>query len=138
VEPVTSRALTPWQRVRIGAEILTTYGRVRWWLLRRDFPAAVDAARHVTVHADRNGDGGTAEALRLGSVVQRVLRVLPFDGRCLIRSLVLTRMLARRGIDATLVLGVRAKPEFAAHAWLEREGVAILPTGPEFHRLAEY
>jgi transglutaminase superfamily protein len=140
VEPVTPSAdanLTAWDRGRIAAEIVTTYVRVRWWLIRLDFPHAVAAARDVSLAAERAGDG-TEVALRLGHLVQRALRALPFDGRCLIRSLVLTRMLARRGIEATLVLGVRAKPEFAAHAWLERDGIAILPTWPEFERLAEY
>jgi hypothetical protein len=57
------------------------------------------------------------------------------DSRCLVRALVLTRMLARRGIESSFVLGVAAQPAFAAHAWLERAGVPLLSTSSRFHRL---
>ena len=76
--------------------------------------------------------------MRLGNVVRRSLSALPFDSRCLVTALVLTRMLARRGVDSTFVLGVRTSPSFAAHAWVEcGDGVALLPTTPDFSRLAE-
>jgi hypothetical protein len=45
------------------------------------------------------------------------------------RSLVLTRVLARRGIDSRLVIGVHPGERFAAHAWLEHDGAALLPAG---------
>ena len=75
--------------------------------------------------------------LRLGRAVELTLRKLPVDSRCLVTALVLTRMLARRGIDSTFVLGVRANPSFGAHAWVERNGVALLPTTSAFTRLSE-
>ena len=68
-------------------------------------------------------------AVRLGFVVAKVLGPLPFDSRCLMRSLVLTAMLARRGIPSAVVIGVEPEPEFAAHAWVEADGVAVLPPG---------
>lgn len=129
--------LTRYERARTSVEILTTYILVRWWLLRLDFPAAVEAARSVPAAPMARPEDATSVAVRLGNAVQSTLQLLPLDARCLIRSLVLTRMLARRGIVSTLILGVRAKPEFAAHAWVEREDVALLPTWPEFHRIAE-
>ncbi len=75
--------------------------------------------------------------LRLGAAVTRLLGVLPRDPRCLQKSLVLTELLARRGIPATLVIGVRPDP-FAAHAWVEHAGRPLLPpaTAP-FERLLE-
>jgi hypothetical protein len=75
-------------------------------------------------------------ARRLGRAVQRTLRLLPTDSRCLIRSLVLTRLLARRSIPNTLVIGVRKTGEFEAHAWIEHGGQPILPAG-EYTRLTE-
>jgi hypothetical protein len=57
----------------------------------------------------------------------RVLERLPSDSRCLTRSLVVTRVLARRGIGASLVIGVAPAPNFAAHAWVELDGVPLLP-----------
>jgi hypothetical protein len=45
---------------------------------------------------------------------------------CLERSLVLWRLLAQRGISAQLRIGVRKSGEkFEAHAWVERNGVAV-------------
>jgi hypothetical protein len=47
-------------------------------------------------------------------------------------------LLARRGVAATLVIGVRPGAEFAAHAWVEREGRPLLPGGePEYKRITE-
>ena len=45
---------------------------------------------------------------------------------CLPRSLVLQRLLAQRGHDATLRLGVRKEGErIAAHAWVEVDGETV-------------
>ena len=74
-------------------------------------------------------------ALRLGSIVTKVLDPLPTDNRCLIRSLVLVRVLARRGIGADLIIGVHPADRFAAHAWVEHELQAVLPVG-EFEPLS--
>lgn len=140
VTPTSRARLSPVDRVRLAAEIAVTYWSARWWLLRLSFPEAVAAARDVRpvappVISDPELHSGAC--LRLGTAVQRTLRALPVDSRCLVTALVLTRMLARRGIDSSFVLGVRAQPSFAAHAWVERGGVALLSTAPEFQRLAE-
>jgi hypothetical protein len=51
---------------------------------------------------------------------------------------VLTRLLAGRGIEAKLVIGARAEPEFLAHAWVEHLGAAVLDPGDgSFGRLVE-
>ena len=78
------------------------------------------------------------EARRLAWVVSRTLRLMPGDTRCLARSLVLTRLLARRGIPAKLVIGARAAPNFLAHAWVEYDGQPVLSPGDgSFARLVE-
>jgi Transglutaminase-like superfamily len=78
------------------------------------------------------------EARHLGSAVTRTLALLPGDTRCLVRSLVLTRLLARRGIPATLVIATRTTPSFAAHAWVEHAGRPVLPPGDRsFGRIVE-
>ena len=49
-----------------------------------------------------------------------------FPSTCLERSLVLWWLLARRGVASRLRIGVRKSGEkFEAHAWVERDGVAI-------------
>jgi hypothetical protein len=75
---------------------------------------------------------------RLGRAVSRTLALVPGDTRCLAQSLVLTRMLAERGIPARLVIGARAGPDFLAHAWVECGGHAVLTPGDgSFARLVE-
>jgi hypothetical protein len=74
----------------------------------------------------------------LGDITTRVLTALPSDGRCLIRSLVLTGLLSRRGIESTLVIAVHPGEKLAAHAWVEHEGAALLEPGqPPLERLTE-
>jgi hypothetical protein len=57
---------------------------------------------------------------------------------CLSQSLVLTRLLAARGLESRLVIGVVPGERFAAHAWVEHEGAPLLPPGTgEFQELVQ-
>src|SRR3712207_9029056 len=87
--------LTTPGRAYLVAEILVTYGRVRWQLARQDLPTVVHGLRRSRRpvlgrppldHDDR----------RLAAVTERVLHRLPSDARCLTRSLVVLTMLARQ------------------------------------------
>lgn len=136
--PPTSRErFTPAEKLRLGGEILKAYVRARRLLLRTNFGSTVIQMRHGE---PRSFEGfAIPTAVRLGRVVQRALGAVPFDSRCLIRSLVLIRLLSARGIEGELVIGVASKPEFAAHAWVECQGVAVLPTDRDrFQRLAVF
>jgi hypothetical protein len=141
VTPRGDVSLTPPQRIALTLEILWTYCGVRWAIRGDDLPGAVARLRRdfeaapavAPTEDDRHG-----AASRLGYVVASVLRLLPTDSRCLMRSLVLTRLLARRGVPSTLIIGVSAAPEFAAHAWVEHAGRPLLPSyGTMFARLVE-
>ena len=124
-------------KIGLGAEILVAYAVVRRRLWRTEFPEALAAIRRTRARVVTAGDP-TATGKRLGRAVARVLRLLPTDSRCLMQSLVVVRLLARRGIEARLVLGVSGPDEFVAHAWVERGGVPLLPTGGgAFRRLVE-
>jgi Transglutaminase-like superfamily len=124
-------------KLALSAEILVAYARARGLLRRHSLPAATAAMRRPSKECYRSSEDAYRIGLRLGRVVTRVLAVLPRDPRCLTRSLVLTSLLARRGIPATLVIGVRPEP-FAAHAWVDHGGRPLLPpaTAP-FERLLE-
>lgn len=115
-------------RVRIVLEVLCTYP-VMLRALRRTSPAAmVGVARTIGSPAvEIPPTGARCEAERLGAIVGAVLDRLPTDSRCLIQSLVLTRLLARRSIDARVILGVSVDAGFKAHAWVEHEGSPVLP-----------
>ena len=119
-------------------EILVAYARVRWSLARSGLTATLAASRSFGAGpaARPSLPGESILGARLGRAVVRTLRLLPTDSRCLMRSLVLTRLLARRGLESALVIGVAVEPEFAAHAWVERGDVPLLPTdGSGFARL---
>jgi hypothetical protein len=125
--------LGPVAKLRLAAEILVVYARVRLRLRRQGLPWTRDSLR-------AHGQGGVdaAGAARAARAVTAVLRLLPTDSRCLITSLVLIGVLARRGGSASLVIGVVPEPTFAAHAWVEFDGVPLLRTGSARHgRLAE-
>ena len=125
-----ARRLRTGEKLRLSAEILVAYVRVRRRISARPLPellaflrggvldsgvpAALAAEEHVT-------------AVRLGRATARALRRLPGDTRCLTQSLVLTALLARRGIGSRLVIAVSPGGTFAAHAWVEHGGVPVLP-----------
>ena len=123
------------RKLTLASEIVLAYIRVRRVLRARDLPATLEAIRSL-------GPAGVLSVAttdeRLAQAVLRTLRLVPADSRCLMQSLVLTDLLARRGRESTLVLGVSPGGRFSAHAWVERDGVALLPAHPrEFGRLAE-
>jgi len=130
-------------RVRLTAEVLSTYLHVRWVMRDDDAERSV---RRLRVDARDSmeppeaasvGDLKLLAALRLAHATRRVLEILPSDSRCLFRSLTLLCLLERRGISQTLVVAVRPQP-FTAHAWVEVEGKPVLPDGdPGYERLLE-
>jgi hypothetical protein len=114
-------------RLQLAAEIVWTYLEVRRLMGRHDIVGVVAALRAGTddrlpPHAARR------LAHRLARPVWRTLAPLPLDSRCLMRSLVVLRMMARRGARCELSLGARTDSAFAAHAWVEHEGHPVLPT----------
>ena len=132
--------LSPQAKLRLTLEVIGTYLRVRWLMRRDDAEAAV---RSLRSHADGSpvefdAEGkGVVVAWRLARATRRILFNLPGDSRCLFRSLTLMSMLERRGVSQRLVIAVRPRP-FAAHAWIEVEGQAVLPDAdPGYERLLE-
>jgi hypothetical protein len=124
-------------RAAIGFEVVVAYALVRRELRRAPIQVAVERLRPGPATA-AVGAEEREEARRLGWIVVRTLRFLPGDTRCLRRSLVLLRLLGRRGIAARLVIGTRTRPEFLAHAWVECDGLPVLsPLGGSFGRLVE-
>ena len=132
------RPLRQRERGRLAAEILIGYLVARRELSRARIETVIERLRSVPGPRTARDSGALVEARHLGHAVSRTLALTPGDTRCLVRSLVLTRMLARRGIAATLVIGARADPDFLAHAWVEHAGEPVLAPGDEsFGRLVE-
>lgn len=128
-----SLSFTVLDKARLAAEILASYAKVRWLLMRHRLPCVVERLRQKSDAASL--DGGESEIVNGGGwryalAVIKTLRLLPTDSRCLVRSLVLLSILARRGVTTTLVIGVLSEPDFAAHAWVEHRGAPLLKPGP--------
>jgi hypothetical protein len=110
----------------LAIEILLTYRRAR--RLLREAELAVAVERLTAGGPERAPDGrDRVIALRLARAVIRTLKLPGADSRCLSHSLVLVALLARRGIDSSLVIGARSGPDFAAHAWVEHQGAPLQP-----------
>jgi hypothetical protein len=166
--PSSEHRLSDVERVRLASEIVVSLVLARRALRHGTIETAVATLRGETqessgtadrralsrgadapsgggqsaCHDDRSNSvepsGRLAEARGLGRAVMRTLALMPGDTRCLTRALVLTRLLARRRISATLVIGARSAPDFLAHAWVEYCGEALLPAGEDsFGRLVE-
>lgn len=128
-------------KLRLAAEIVTTYTRVRWTMRRHEFAGVVSILRRPprATWIARLLPNGRADGRRLGAAVVLTLERLPLvDSRCLMRSLVLLRMLARRGVAGNLVIAVRPQEDLTldAHAWVEIDGQPYLvPAGVDWGRL---
>ena len=79
-----------------------------------------DAAQKEPVRADQ-----LVEARRVGHIVDRVARVLPWRPTCLRQALAAQRMLRRRSIPCRLHLGVD-RPGGTAHAWVTVQDVPVV------------
>lgn len=129
--------------VKLGlvCEVLVTYVAARRAMSTQDVRRAVAAGR---AGLDPSTSVSTPErdawltAIRLSRIVDRTLRVLPTDSRCLVQALVLSRLLSRRGIVTRLVIGAHTRGDFEAHAWVEYAGIPVQsPAGFEGSRLLD-
>jgi Transglutaminase-like superfamily len=137
----SERALSQVDRARLAVEIAMAYVKVRRALKRAPIAKVVADLRRRQPPPDApttSAGDSLHEARDLGHAVTRALRIMPGDTRCLIQALVLTHLLARRGIPAKLVIGACTVPGFFAHAWVEHAGQPVLATGDGlFGRLVE-
>jgi hypothetical protein len=81
---------------------------------------------------------GSSEADIIHATVHNVLTataLYPGRSKCLEQSVAVYILLRRRGYDARLRIGVQPYP-FAAHAWLELNGVPLTETAEAVSRFA--
>jgi hypothetical protein len=125
-------------RAMLVIEVIGAYGQVRRCTRRLRLPDAVAQLRDVApaTRQPALADPST-HGRRLGHVVTRILGMAPVRSTCLLRSLVLLRLLAARGVRADLVIAAQpsdTKP-LDAHAWVELDGKPLLAPEPTFGRL---
>lgn len=121
-------------KVMLLGRIWRTAAQVQVALWRHPLP---DVA--VALRAPENGVR-TPTAL-LSHAVSRGLRIGPWRPRCLLRSLVLYRLLRAQGEEAQLIIGLRDQPTSSdAHAWVELAGrdVGPVPGGTGYQELTRY
>jgi len=115
--------LSPTQKLVLATRVWLAYARVRRGLRSAELPVAVARLGDVRRCSRRRQAPG-----RLSRAVERTLRVAPDDPTCLVRSLVLFRLLREQGDGAELVIGL---PEQAtsheAHAWVELDRRVVGP-----------
>ncbi len=134
------KAQSPAEKAQLAAEVATTYLRVRRRVHDPDVRNVVTTLRDEPLAAaPQPPDEPLLVARRLARATQRTLRLLPGDTRCLSQSLVLSALLAKRGLASRLVIGVAPGAAFGAHAWVELpDGRALLPRNAhEFQRLVD-
>ena len=127
-------SLTLLGKVRLLGRVWATAIQVQIALWRRPLPDVVDGAERPAVRA-------SVPPARLSRAVSRGLRVGPFQPRCLVRSVVLYRLLRAQGDAAELVIGLPARPTTSdAHAWVELAGwdVGPAPGGSGHQELTRY
>jgi hypothetical protein len=115
---VASEALPVSAKLRLAVRIWRSFLIVRWEMRRHPLPELVaklgtplclTQARHAP-H-------------RLSKAVHRCLRIRWLQSTCLIRSLVLYRLLREQGAPAELVIGLPVgATTHEAHAWVELNG----------------
>jgi len=97
------------------------------WLALRVLPVRrLLAPRQSSGVTPERREGGVAAARAAARLVRAAARFSPFPNTCLTRSIVLSRLLQRRGLAAEIRIGVRrGEGPFAAHAWVEVDGEAV-------------
>ena len=117
------RPLSPTQKLVLATRVLLAYVRVRRGLRNVELPVAVARLGDVRRRSRRHH-----APARLSRAVDRTLRASPDDPTCLVRSLVLFRLMREQGDGAELVIGLPEQPtSHEAHAWVELDGRVVGP-----------
>jgi hypothetical protein len=115
------------QRLSVGKKVLLLW-RVWWMAGRVQLALRTGQLPEITLSMGEARPGQPFPPALLSRAVSRGLRVGRWRPRCLIRSLVLYRLLREQGEPAELVIGLT---EFAnspdAHAWVELRGRDLGP-----------
>lgn len=139
--PPVDRRLTveaaAWLVLALGLMALLPFRRIAGW-----FGKAVDGDAPLAGLADGQSQ---AEARRIGRAVERAVRHLPLNARCLPQAIAAKAMLHRRGIAATMHFGMRLSNDgtgsrMEAHAWVTvgETGVVGVPASAGFTVLARF
>ena len=105
---------------RCAATLLRVYIALRVRGLHR----VLVATNATPLGAPSPDDDRIEAARRIARAVERTAALLPLRARCIEQSIAMLVLCRRRGIPCRLQIGARPLP-FAAHAWVEVDGVAV-------------
>lgn len=89
-------------------------------------PTTADTSRIAVDELSEPQRRDITRARRIGRIVTRVARVLPWTPTCLRQSLATRAMLERRNIDGTIHLGIADVATMDAHAWVTVHGWTVV------------
>jgi hypothetical protein len=122
-------------KLGLAVEIASLYAQVRARVGHQELEQVVAWLRRARGRRSGQLRNGLIHRRRLAAAVARTLDVLPVaDSSCLMRSLVLLGILARRDLATTLVIAVREPTRTVpvdAHAWIEHAGEPLLWPGDD-------
>jgi hypothetical protein len=105
----------------------------RWHLRATSFNRIIASLSRVPETPAGIDVAAVRRALRVGRMVTRLARMMPFNARCLVQAIATHAMLFRRGLPTVVHFGVeqgkalRTVPgEFAAHAWVTLAGQPVV------------
>ncbi len=118
-------------RLRLALRVWRWFAFVRLGLARHPLPELVASlGRPPRPARDRHPVG------RLSRAVDRSLGVAGGQATCLVRALVLYRLLREQGDPAQVVIGLPPRPEGPrAHAWVELQGLDVGPSPGRGHHV---
>lgn len=117
----TGIPITQLERVALFARVWVIAAQVQMSLRHRQLPDVVAAIPAVSRH-------GYFPPALLSRAVTRSLHIGHWRPRCLLRSLVLYRLLREQGDAAELVIGLHEEADtHDAHAWVELRGDDVGP-----------
>jgi len=116
---------------------------ISWSLRIRGFRSTQVSLESISISAQKNPPGGQvidSERVRIAvRMVNAAARHGLGSSTCLEKSLALWWLLRREGIVSSVRIGARkAAGKFEAHAWLERDGVALNEPGDEHRHYATF
>jgi hypothetical protein len=115
-------ALSLVSKISLGIRIWIMAG-IAWWRMKGiPLPDLVVSWSSTTPISD------TRRPQDLSRIVDRVLTVGGWQPRCIVRAMVLYRLLSRRGHEPALVIGMSKEPQSKnTHAWVELAGRDLGP-----------
>lgn len=105
--------------------------RIRISLLRRDYSGtrkALETRLAAPLEPAALDEDALWRAHRAGRIANGLARRVPFDARCLVRSLAVWTVLRDARMPVDLRIGVSRQDGFEAHAWVDLMGEPITDT----------